>query len=679
MTRIPWYMALGATAALAISVLTLMSADDSAAIVTFVVDSTADGVDNTPGDGFCSTTPGDAGPCTLRAAIQETNALAGTDIVDVPAGNYTLTIGGAGEDAAATGDLDITDDVKIDGASGVAVVDAAGIDRVFDIDPGNAGIDVEIYDLRIINGLTPASQNGGGVLSASSATTSLHVERTFFNDNTATDFGGGLFNANDLTLVDVEFRDNTATDGGAYYEGGTTTASLTNVDFFQNDATDDAGAIYLATASVTLNNSLFDANTAVDRGGAVLAEQTFTMTTGTFKNNTADTGGAFFADTGAAVTLHDVTMDNNAAATSGGAVYNLEAFNMTSSIVSANSAQVDGGGFFNTGDGVLNLRNVTISGNHARVDGGGVANYGDLVDMNNVTTTLNIADTDTNGTGMGGGAFTVSTTGVDFIISNTIIGNNGFPVSSPDCAGPITSAGYNLIEDTTGCTIGGDLTGNITGADPVLINLQNNGGNTLTHDLGVASPARDAGSPVTPGLLTYSCETIDQRELSRPRDGNGDLAAICDIGALEAPGNVPTPTPFGTSPTPVPTDTPTPSPTTSATPTNGPTPSPTPSATATLAPVQLIWADANCLNGINPVDSLIVLRADAGLSVTLGSPCAPLGDFGLFDGTSRMWGDFDCDLSLSPIDSLKILQYDSGFQPIQTGDCPAFGSLVTLT
>lgn len=674
MTRIPWYMALSATAALAISVLTLMSADDSQAIVAFVVDNTLDEPDANIGDGLCISTP--SGKCTLRAAIQETNSLAGKDIIDVRPGTYTLTIGGAGEDAAATGDLDITDDVKIDGAAGIQIINANGVDRVFDIDPGATGIDVEIYDLRIANGQTPASQNGGGVLSDGGATTSLHIERTRFDNNTATDFGGGLFNSSNLTLVDVEFRDNAATDGGAYYEGGTTTANLTNVDFFENDATDDGGAIYLATTTVTLNDGLFDANTAVGRGGAVLAEKTFTMTTGTFSNNTADMGGAFFADTGSAVTLGDVTMDNNAAATSGGGVYNLEAFDMTSSTVSANSAQVDGGGFFNSGDGVLGLRNVTISGNQAKVNGGGVANYGDLVDMNNVTTTLNIADSDTSGTGMGGGAFNGPGSGVDFSISNTIIGDNGPPASSPDCAGTITSAGYNLIEDTTGCTIGGDLTGNVTGADPLLISLQNNGGNTLTHDLDHASPALDAGSPVTPGLLTDSCETVDQRELSRPRDGDGDLTAICDIGAMEAPGDPPTATPLTTgSPTPVPTDTPTPSPTA----TTGPSASPTPSATATAAPVQLIWADANCLNGISPVDSLIVLRADAGLSVLQGSPCAPLGDVGLFDGISRTWGDFDCDLSMSPIDSLKILQYDSGFQPIQTGDCPAFGDLVTLS
>lgn len=678
MTRIPWYMALGATVAVAISVLTLMPAGDSQAVVTFAVDSTLDEVDATIGDGLCVSTP--SGKCTVRAAIQETNALVGKDIIDVPVGTYTLTILGVSEDAAASGDLDITDDVKIDGASGIAEIDGDLIDRVFDIDPGDTAIDVELFDLRITNGMTVATEYGAGVNSGSSSTTSLHIERTFFDDNTTADFGGGLFNASDLTLVDVEFRNNMAKDGGGYYEGGTTVASLTNVNFFENTATDDAGAIYLATTAITLDRGLFYENTAVDRGGAVLAEESFTLTTGSFHKNTADMGGAFFATSGAAVTIHDVTMDDNGATTSGGAVYNLEAFDMTSSTVKSNVAGVDGGGFLNSGAGILDLRNVTISGNQAKVNGGGVANYGDLVDMNNVTTTLNIADSDTNASGTGGGAFAMSTVGLDFEISNTIIGNNGFPASSPDCAGPITSAGYNLIEDTTGCAIGGILTGNITGVDPILINLQANGGNTLTHLLGAASAARDTGSPVPPGSAVDSCATIDQRELSRPRDGNGDGIAVCDIGALESFGSAPTATPFGTgSPTATASATPTPTPSPSPTGTTGSTTSPSPSPTATPAPVQLIWGDANCLAGINPVDSLTVLRADAGLFVLLGEPCAPPGDIGLFDGISRTWADFDCDLSMSPIDALKILQFDSGFQPIQTGDCPNYGDLVTLT
>src|SRR3954466_13176082 len=54
---------------------------------TFTVNSTGDASDAKPGSGICGTLPGamktdpDTGPCTLRAAIQEANALAGTDII----------------------------------------------------------------------------------------------------------------------------------------------------------------------------------------------------------------------------------------------------------------------------------------------------------------------------------------------------------------------------------------------------------------------------------------------------------------------------------------------------------------------------------------------------------------------------------------------------------------------
>ena len=79
---------------------------------TFVVDSTADEPDATPGDGVCASTP--SGKCTLRAAIMEANALPGADSVVLPSGTYTTQIGGStayGEDAGAKGDLDITDDL----------------------------------------------------------------------------------------------------------------------------------------------------------------------------------------------------------------------------------------------------------------------------------------------------------------------------------------------------------------------------------------------------------------------------------------------------------------------------------------------------------------------------------------------------------------------------------------
>src|SRR5262245_1907614 len=63
------------------------------------------------------------GNCTLREAVIAANtdaavdacaAGSGADVITVPAGTYVLTLVGAGEDGAATGDLDLTADVEIE-------------------------------------------------------------------------------------------------------------------------------------------------------------------------------------------------------------------------------------------------------------------------------------------------------------------------------------------------------------------------------------------------------------------------------------------------------------------------------------------------------------------------------------------------------------------------------------
>lgn len=82
---------------------------------------------------------------------------------------------------------------------------------------------------------------------------------------------------------------------------------------------------------------------------------------------------------------------------------------------------------------------------------------------------------------------------------------------------------------------------------------------------------------------------------------------------------------------------------------------------------------------VEPTDALLVLRADAGLSVNQGAPCVPMGDSAEFDGIQRTWGDFDCNHALSPVDALKILQYDSGFVPAQSAGCPEFGDVLEVS
>jgi hypothetical protein len=114
-------------------------------------------------------------------------------------------------------------------------------------------------------------------------------------------------------------------------------------------------------------------------------------------------------------------------------------------------------------------------------------------------------------------------------MKNTIVANNT-PTdrAGGDTGGLITSQGYNLIRNTTGSMIGGDLTGNIIGQDPNLGPLQDNGGRTATRALNGGSPALNRGNPG--GCLNHAGVQLqrDQRGFVTPQRGR------CDIGAFEA-------------------------------------------------------------------------------------------------------------------------------------------------
>ena len=97
------------TAAIALVGVINLALPHATQAAAFVVTKTAD-----TNDGECS-----ADDCSLREAVVAANAAAGPDTITVPPGTYTLTLAGAGEEAAATGDLDITDDVTIIGSTPV--------------------------------------------------------------------------------------------------------------------------------------------------------------------------------------------------------------------------------------------------------------------------------------------------------------------------------------------------------------------------------------------------------------------------------------------------------------------------------------------------------------------------------------------------------------------------------
>lgn len=113
--------------------------------------------------------------------------------------------------------------------------------------------------------------------------------------------------------------------------------------------------------------------------------------------------------------------------------------------------------------------------------------------------------------------------------SNTIIAGNYVPYGSngPDGYGVISSWGYNFVENMAQCAFSNVIAGNITGKDPKLGSLADNGGATMTHAPLPGSPVLDAGH--SEGI------TDDQRRFTRPVDlpGVPNIGDGADMGAVE--------------------------------------------------------------------------------------------------------------------------------------------------
>jgi CSLREA domain-containing protein len=456
----------------------------------------------------------DDGVCTLREAITAANtdtasgatpgecpAGSGADTITLPAGTYTLSIPGTDEDANATGDLDITADLTINGAgAGATIIDGAHLDRVLHL---VAGVTAKISGLTMRNGLLVfdgiVNDVGGGMYNQQGSATLTNVT---FSDNYAW-WGGGMFDGDgsSATLTNVTFSGNSSQVGGGMHNWGGS-ATLTNVTFSGNTATYRGGGMYNWGGSVTLTNVTFSGNTATYGGGMHNWSGSATLTNVTFSGNASQDGGGM-EDSSSGATLTDVTFSGNSASHDGGGMYIdwSGSATLTNVTFSGNSAIRVGGGIANGGDPTLT--NVTFSGNTATY-GGGMASWGSPT-LTNVTFSGNSASWH------GGGTYASAGT-----LKNTIVANN----SPDDCAGSITSAGHNLIE-AAACRIAGDTTGNIIGVDPLLGALADNGGLTQTHALLAGSPAVDAGSPDCPP------PTTDQRGVARPQ------GAACDIGAFE--------------------------------------------------------------------------------------------------------------------------------------------------
>ena len=166
----------------------------------------------------------DNGMLSLRQAVIDANAAAKPDTIVVPAGTYTLTRAGIDEDAALTGDLDVTGNVTIQGAgAGTTVVNANGLDRVFHILSNGKAV---LSDMTIEGGVCAVEESGGGIFNQGALT----VSSCTLSGNSATSgfdvAGGGIYNFGTLTVSNSTLSGNSAGDyGGGISNNGTLTVS----------------------------------------------------------------------------------------------------------------------------------------------------------------------------------------------------------------------------------------------------------------------------------------------------------------------------------------------------------------------------------------------------------------------------------------------------------------------
>ena len=251
----------------ALAILLTSFAGDAAAAV-FVVNRTDDIAPR--GTGSTCITPAST-DCTLREAVIKSNATPGSVIQFAASTNgnpITLAqanVGGVDENAAVTGDLDVTESLTIQGNGETNTILQAGtntsngIDKVFGLNPNcdhPVSVSIDGVTIRFGRNSQPTSD-------------------PFFSFT-----GGGLdfcgFGAGSFTLTNSTVSDSTNVNG---YGGG---MNFDTVNAF-------AGTITLTNVKVLRNRTLSTTNTATGGGLNAFGEgYSLTVTGATFDANSAD-------------------------------------------------------------------------------------------------------------------------------------------------------------------------------------------------------------------------------------------------------------------------------------------------------------------------------------------------------------------------------------------------------
>jgi CSLREA domain-containing protein len=280
------------------------------------VTTTLDGADPNPGDGVCND---GTGACTLRAAVQTANAVAGSNIVNLPAGVYELTLKrDADLPDAVTGDLDVTTVIDVVGAGhasgcdgfGCTVIDAkGGKDRAFDVSTEG---ELRLENLGVRNGkaakgdFNPVQLDpeiSGGLVRVAGQ---LETEDVVMERGSSPDDGGciGFVDGASGTLETTVITDCKTKDGGGAVESDFADVELDRVTLARSKASDEGGGAEVSGGTFDVENATFSGNSGGE-GGGIAAEDgaAVTINSSSFVNNKSKDGAAVQNDADSPATV----------------------------------------------------------------------------------------------------------------------------------------------------------------------------------------------------------------------------------------------------------------------------------------------------------------------------------------------------------------------------------------
>lgn len=329
----------------------------------------------------------------------------------------------------------------------------------------------------------------------------LHSSSATISRVTLRGGASGITNFGTLRLENSRVTEN-ANDGGIVNFG-----SLTVVGTLIDRNSRSIGGGIANIADATVERSRIVNNVATWGGGISQDFGTLTVIDSLIAHNAAEDGGGLYNGAADLVTIVRSTISGNHASGEGGGIWTFNPTDIANSTISANTAETGGGiwaGFPQVG-----LTNSTLSGNSATT-GGGVFATSEL---------LTASDTSPN-------VLTAEAPIFGVVLTNSIVANS--PIGG-DCVETspnfIEDGGHSVDSDST-CGLDPAL-GSLSGVDPLLGPLADNGGPTPTLALLAGSPAIDAGDNAT--CLRPGIDNIDQRGLVRITE----VDPVCDIGAYE--------------------------------------------------------------------------------------------------------------------------------------------------